>query len=223
MTVVKSESLSEDMATAGREISNQDLRDAGPIGLQDQGAHALHGKAETTGGSVNTVSLVSTDTILPRKLLTPAPRNSRSNTPATVGPQIRPLTPLLHHRPPVPPTASPRRLLQDRNEWPNVDLWTQRVDRILMDAEDRVLLYHGIRIAPSEVAAFCTEAEHISTQFRDCYLHCNPAKQQEMATCQRANGELLIQLTEANHDAELDASIRGSISSGPSGPVPACL
>ena len=98
-----------------------------------------------------------------------------------------------------------------------MDLWTQRVDRILMDAEDRVLLYHGIRIAPSEVAAFRTEAEHISTQLRDCYPNCNPAKQQEMATCQRAIGEVLIQLAEANHDTELDASNCGSVSSGLSG------
>ena len=102
VTVVKSESLSEDMVTAGLEISDQDLRDAGPSGLQDQGTRALHGDAETTGGSVDTVSLLSTDTILPRKFQTPAPRNSRPNTPATVGLQIRPLTPLLCHGPPVP-------------------------------------------------------------------------------------------------------------------------
>ena len=98
-----------------------------------------------------------------------------------------------------------------------MDLWTQLVDRILMDAEDRGLLYRGIRIAPSEVAAFRTEAEHISTQLRDCYPNCNPAKQQEMATCQRAIGEVLIQLAEANHDTELDASNCGSVSSGLSG------
>ena len=64
---------------------------------------------------------------------------------------------------------------------------------------------------------FRTEAEHISTELHDCYPHCNPAKQQEMATCQYAIGEVLIQLAEANHDTEQDASNRGSVSSGLSG------
>ena len=58
-----------------------------------------------------------------------------------------------------------------------MDLWTQGVDRILMGAEDRVILYHGVRIAPSEVATFRTQAELLSAQLRDCYPHCNPAKQ----------------------------------------------
>ena len=38
-----------------------------------------------------------------------------------------------------------------------------------------------------------------------------------MANCRRAIGEVLVQLAEANHDAELEASIHGSVSSGPSG------
>ena len=75
-----------------------------------------------------------------------------------------------------------------------MDLWTQRVDRIIMDAEDRVLLYRGVRIAPSEVATFRTQAELLSAQLRDCYPHCNPTKQVEMATCRRAIGEVLVQL-----------------------------
>ena len=58
-----------------------------------------------------------------------------------------------------------------------MDLWTQGVDRILMGAEDRVILYHGVRIAPSEVATFRTQAELLFAQLRDCYPHCNPAKQ----------------------------------------------
>ena len=86
-----------------------------------------------------------------------------------------------------------------------------------MDAEDRVLLYRGVRIAPSEVATFRTQAELLSAQLRDCYPHCNPTKQVVMANCRRAIGEVLVQLAEASHDAELEASIHGSVSSGPSG------
>ena len=86
-----------------------------------------------------------------------------------------------------------------------MDLWTQGVDRILMGAEDRVILYHGVRIAPSEVATFRTQAEFLSAQLHDCYPHCNPAKQVEMATCRIAIGEVLIQLAEANHDTDLEA------------------
>ena len=91
------------------------------------------------GRSVDTASLVSTDTIIARKIPTPLPRLSRPNTPATVGLQFRPLTPFLQVRPPVPPIASPRRPPREHEEFPDIDLWTQRVARILMDAEDRVL------------------------------------------------------------------------------------
>ena len=108
------------------------------------------------------MSLVSSDTIISRNIPTPLPRTSRPHTPATVGLQIRPLTPLLQVRPPVPPVASPRRLPREHEEFPDIDLWTQRVDRILMDAEDRVLLYRGVRIAPSEIANFRTQAELLS-------------------------------------------------------------
>ena len=38
-----------------------------------------------------------------------------------------------------------------------------------------------------------------------------------MATCRCAIGEVLVQLAEASHDTELDASIHGSVSSGLSG------
>ena len=97
---------------------------------------------------------MSTDTIIAHKIPTPLPRLSRPNTPATVGLQIRPLTPFLQVRTPAPPIASPRRLPREQEEVPDMDLWTQRVDRILMDAEDRVLLDRGVRITPSEVATF---------------------------------------------------------------------
>ena len=203
VTVVKSESLPDEMATAGAEISEQDLLDAGPSGIQTGSAPAQRGDTDATGRSVDTVSLVSTDTIVARNIPTPLPRTSRPHTPAVVGPQIRPLTPLLQHRPPVPPVASPRRFPQEHEVFPDIDLWTQRVDRILMDAEDRVLLYRGVRIAPSEVATFRTQAELLSAQLRDCYPHCNPTKQVVMANCRRAIGEVLVQLAEASHDMEL--------------------
>ena len=158
VTVVKSESLPDEMATAGAEISEQDLLDAGPSGIQTGSAPVQRGDTDATGRSVDTVSLVSTDTIVARNIPTPLPHTSRPHTPAVLGPPIRPLTPLLQHRPPVPPVASPRRFPPEHEVFPDIDLWTQRVDRILMDAEDRVLLYRGVRIALSEVATFRTQA-----------------------------------------------------------------
>ena len=81
VTVVKSESLSSDMTASGIEISDRDLRDAGPSGLQTRGARALQGDAEATGRSVDTASLVSTDMTIARKLPTHAPRTSQPSTP----------------------------------------------------------------------------------------------------------------------------------------------
>ena len=216
VTVVKSESLSEDMATAGLQISEEDLRDAGPSGLQVEKNHVPAGSSNAVGGSVDTVSLVSTDTIVHRNLPTPAPRTSRSNTPVVGGLSVRPHTPLLERRV-VTPVASPRRLLQVQDDPPEMSVWTQRVDRILMDAEDQILLYRGARVPPSELATIRANAEKMAAQLRDCHPHCNPAKQREIADCRKAISEVLVQLAEASHDAELEASSRGSNSSGPLG------
>ena len=99
VTVVKSESSSDDMTATGIEISGRDLRDAGPSGLQTGGTRALQGEPEATGRSIDTASLLSTDTTIARNLPTPAPRNSRPSTPAAPGLQPRPLPPLLQHLP----------------------------------------------------------------------------------------------------------------------------
>ena len=198
------------------EISARDLRDAGPSGLNEN-MRAPPGNGNVVGVSVDTLSLVSTDTVVPRRIPTPAPRTSRPTTPATISQHSRTGTPLLQHRPPTSPIVSPRRLLLERAGQPEVDLWTQRVDRLIMDAEDRVLLYRGVRIPQSEIAAFRTTAELISTRIRDCFPHCNPEKQQALATCRRGIGEVLVQLIEVSHDAELESSSHGSITSEPSG------
>ena len=216
VTVTKSESDSEEMASTRLEISARDLRDAGPSGLNED-MRAPPGNRNDVGASTDTLSLVSTDTVVPRKIPTPAKRTSRPNTPVVPDRQTRPGTPLFEDRAVIPPVVSPRRLLLERAGQPVVDLWTQRVDRILMDAEDRVLLYRGVRIAQSETATFRATAELISAQLRDCFPNCNPVKQQELATCRRAISEVLVHLAEVNHDAELDASSRSSITSEPSG------
>ena len=208
VTVVKSESLSEDMATAGLQISEEDLRDAGPSGLQVEKAHVPASNSDAVGGSVDTVLLVSTDTIVHRNLPTPAPRTSRSNTPVVGGLSVRSHTPLLERRV-VTPVASPRRLLQVQDDPPEMSVWTQRVDRILMDAEDQILLYRGARVPPSELATIRANAEKMAAQLRDCHPHCYPAKQWEMADCQKAISEVLVQLPEASHDVELEASSHG--------------
>ena len=216
-TVVKSGSSSNDMTATGIEISDSDLRDAGPSGLQTRGARALQGDAEATGRSVDTASLVSTDTTITRKLPTPAPRTSRPSTPAAPGLQLRPITPLLQHRPVIPPIVSPRRLLQLHDDAQEMRIWAQRADRLIMDAEDKVLLYHGVKVPPSELPAIRATAQELLEQLRDCHPHCTQETQQEMAGTRRAITEVLAQLTEASHDVELEASIRGSVSSGPSG------
>ena len=216
VTVVKSESLTKDMATAGLQISEEDLRDAGPSGLQVEKNHVPAGSSNAVGGSVDTVSLVSTDTIVHRNLPTPAPRTSRRNTPVVGGLNARPHTPLLERRV-VPPVVSPRRFLQAQEDHPEMSIWTQRVDRILMDAEDQVLLYHGVKLPPSELTAVRTEAQRLTAKLRDCHPHCSPEKQQEIAATRKAITVVLAQMAEAGHDVELEASSRGSVSSGPSG------
>ena len=145
VTVTKSESESDSdaMASERLNISAQDLREAGPSG-QHEDMRAPPGNGNALGASVDTLSLVSTDTVVPRRIPTPTPRTSRPTTPAVPGQHSRPVTPLLERRPPTSPVASPRRLLLEQARQPVVDLWTQRVDRILMDAEDRVLLYRGV-------------------------------------------------------------------------------
>ena len=102
------------MATIGIDIRDQDLLDAGPSGIQTGGTQAQQGDTDGTGRLVNTVSLVSTDTIISSKVATPLTSTSRPNTPATAGLQIRPLTPLLQARPPAPPITLPRGLLRRR-------------------------------------------------------------------------------------------------------------
>ena len=62
VTVVKSESLPDEMATTSIEISERDLLDAGPSGIQAGSALAQQGDTDGAGRSVDTVSLVSTDT-----------------------------------------------------------------------------------------------------------------------------------------------------------------
>ena len=81
VTVVKSESLPDEMATAGAEISEQDLLDAGPSGIQTGSAPAQRGDTDATGRSVDTVSLVSTDTIVACNIPTPLPCTSHPHTP----------------------------------------------------------------------------------------------------------------------------------------------
>ena len=71
--MVKSESLSDDMAIARAEISEQDLRDAGPSGLQARDAGASEGAERLA----DAISLVSTETIVHRNPPTPAHRNSQ--------------------------------------------------------------------------------------------------------------------------------------------------
>ena len=77
VTVVKSESLPDEMATAGIEISEQDLLDAGASGIQTSSARTQRGDTDATGRMVDTVSLVSTDTIIAAYLLSPHSGNSR--------------------------------------------------------------------------------------------------------------------------------------------------
>ena len=132
------------------------------------------------------------------------------------GLNARPHTPLLERRV-VPPVVSPRRFLQAQEDHPEKSIWTQRVDRILMDAEDQVLLYHGVKIPPSEFTAVRTEAQRLTAQLWDCHPHCSPEKQQEIAATRKAITVVLAQLAEAGHEVELEASPRGSVSSGPSG------
>ena len=130
---------------------------------------------------------------------------------------MRSITPLLERRPPVSPVASPRRLLQQNDAAPEMLLWDQRANHLMMEAEDKILLYHGVKVPPSELTAIRTTAGELLDQLRDCYPHCSQERQQDMAATRRAITEVMAQLTEASHDIELEVSIRGSVSSGPSG------
>ena len=217
VTVVKSESSSDDMTAIGIEISGRDLRDAGPSGLQTGGTRALQGEPEATGRSIDTASLLSTDTTVARNLPTPAPRTSRPSTPAAPGLQPRPTTPLLQHRPVIPPILSPRSLMQQHDDAQEMRTWDQRANRLMMDAEDKVLLYHGTKLPPSRLPVIQAIADELLEQLRNCHPHCSEERRQDMAATRKAITEVLQQLAEASHEVEWEASTRGSVSSGPSG------
>jgi len=233
VTVTKTESLSDDMATASHQTSEQVSAVAGPSELQSsrQRLGATSGSGESVprtqsregrlpGGGLDTASLLSTETIIPRNPPTPAPRTSRTNTPLVPdqGLNLRPVTSLLQLIPVEPPTVSPRHLIPPHDNASDMSRWSERVARLIMDAEDKVLLFRGANVPLSQIDTVRADAELIAGELRDCYHHCAPPRQADINTCRRGIAEVIVQLAYVAREAEIESSnsSQDSTCSGPS-------
>ena len=169
--------------------------------------HTASREGHLPGGSLNTASMVSSETIIPRKVPTPALRNSRTQTPLLPDQAaiLRPITPLLQLRPVIPPPVSPRHLAPPPNNAPEMSIWSELASRLIMDAEDKVLLFRGSKVPFTQTNMVRGEADEIAGALRDCFPHCNPLKQ-EITACRRGIAEVVVQLAFAAHEYESDSS-----------------
>jgi hypothetical protein len=177
VTVLKTETDSDEMDGAGSVVGERDRIGAGT----SKGMDTAHNGLNHEASDADTVSRQSADTIVNNVRPTPTPRTSRTNTPAppqlaignnvpcvTLQPE-RPLTPLLQLRLVPPPTPPPR--TQDPDS--SMNDWAKRVDRLFMDADDLVLLYNGANVPQSQIETIREAAQTTAAALRDCAPHCD--------------------------------------------------
>ena len=81
---------------------------------------------------------------------------------------------------------------------PEMDVLVNRVDFLLMEATDLVLIYNDVFVPPAEIERIRNVALRIGTAMRQCFSSCTPEKQAEIALCQKKISVVLVQLTQCS-------------------------
>lgn len=102
---------------------------------------------------------------------------------------------------PTPPPRAPR------PPSPHT-VWTNRVARALMDADDEVLPYKGKKIRSSVADNVKSKAESISTILREGYLLCDPSLRQKIDSYRKQMADICVSLEEQSFDLDAETSRR---------------